>query len=50
MPAYNHDLWASNELIEMIPGAPDRNQVAIASIIDIIGTMKALGVERIGVR
>jgi hypothetical protein len=50
LPAYNHDLWASNELIEMLPGAPDRNQAAIASIIDIIGTMKALGVEHIGVR
>jgi len=50
VPAYNHDLWASNDLLEMLPSAPNRKQAAIASIIDVIGTMKALGVERIGVR
>jgi hypothetical protein len=50
LAAYNHDLWASNDLIEMLPYAPDRQRTAIASVIDIIGTMKALGVQHIAVR
>lgn len=50
LPAYNHNLWASNALIEMLPSQPDRTQAAIASLIDIIGTMRALGVQNIAVR
>lgn len=50
LAAYDHDLWASNALLESLPGAPDRQQAAIASVIDVIGTMKALGVQTIAIR
>ncbi|CAN5365834.1 hypothetical protein BH09PAT4_BH09PAT4_05270 [soil metagenome] len=50
LPVYQHDLWASSELLAMLQDAPDRQQAALASVIDIIGTMKALGVQEIGVR
>ncbi len=48
--AYNHDLWASDQLFAMSDDAPNPAMAAIASLIDVIGTMKALGVTEIAVR
>lgn len=50
VPAYTHNLWASDQLLAMLPDAPDETEARIASVIDVIGTMKVLGVEEIAVR
>lgn len=50
LAAYDHDLWASSTLLESLPNAASRQEATIASVIDVIGTMQALGVEHIAVR
>lgn len=47
LAAYNHDLWASQGLVERLAPGQDLVEFERASVIDIIGTMKALGVEEI---
>lgn len=51
-PAYNHDAWASREVFDKVHHLYpyDRTQQDMAVVIDAIGTMKALGVEEIGIR
>jgi hypothetical protein len=50
VPCYDDDLWATTELMDHMPEGFNPRYVAIASVIDIIGTMKALNVGTIAVR
>ncbi len=50
MPTYDHDIWASTQLLQsMYPNRP-LAELEITSLIDIIGTMRALGVTTIAYR
>jgi hypothetical protein len=52
LPAYEHDSWATAEIYERLRHLYpyDKQELAIADLIDTIGTMRALKVERIAVR
>ncbi len=52
LPTYDHDLWASNDLLAQLPATTNysHDQLTTASLVDIIGTMRALGVTQIAVR
>jgi hypothetical protein len=50
VPCYDYDIWASAEMLALMPENLDARQTAIANVIDTIGTLKALGVEHIARR
>lgn len=52
LEVYDHDSWALEEIQDKLRSEYpyDKKQQQIAEIIDVVGTLMALGVERIGVR
>jgi hypothetical protein len=53
MPTYDHDTWAAQQMLNLIPTAQISStslQRETADLIDAIGTMRALGVIDIAVR
>jgi hypothetical protein len=44
LPAYNHDAWAAEEIARRLNDPSDSKQRQIANLIDMLGTVRALGV------
>lgn len=49
LPTYVQDLWASDEFLQLLD-AVEPKHVTIASIVDTLGTFRALGVEQVARR
>lgn len=49
-PVYVHDIWASTPILANLYPETPLAKLEIASLIDIVGTMRALGVETIAYR